>query len=199
VEASWEAQSLAAGERGGASGDEHRLVELAQGGDRQAFAVLIDRYWDSLYRWLYHLSRDRHTAEDVVQETLLKAFAGLSSFRTGSNFRAWLFRIAYNELINVRRNEEATRQLFPRFVAGFQPGPREALISKEVLQAVALAVGRLPREFRAALLLRVEEGLSFRDVAEVLGITEGTARWRVFKARQKLMASLASVLDEDQQ
>ena len=71
---------MAARERGGALGDEKRLVELAQGGDRQAFAVLIDRYWNSLYRWLYHLSHDRHTAEDLVQETLLKAFAGLSSF-----------------------------------------------------------------------------------------------------------------------
>jgi RNA polymerase sigma-70 factor (ECF subfamily) len=198
-ESSWETQSLAARERGGALGDERRLVELAQGGDRQAFAVLIDRYWNSLYRWLYHLSHDRHTAEDLVQETLLKAFTGLSSFQAGGNFRAWLYRIGYNGFINVRRTEESSRQHFPQYVPGLQPGPREALISKEVLQAVALAVGRLPREFRAALLLRAEERLSFRDVAEVLQITESTARWRVFKARQSLMASLASILDEDKQ
>jgi RNA polymerase sigma-70 factor, ECF subfamily len=199
VESSWETQSLAARERGGALGDERRLVELAQGGDRQAFAVLIDRYWNSLYRWLYHLSHDRHTAEDLVQETLLKAFAGLSSFQAGGNFQAWLYRIGYNGFINVRRTEESSRQHFPQYVPGLQPGPREALISKEVLLAVALAVGRLPREFRAALLLRAEERLSFRDVAEVLQITEATARWRVFKARQSLMASLASFLDEDKQ
>ena len=199
VEWSWETQSLAARERGGALGDERRLVELAQGGDRQAFAVLIDRYWNSLYRWLYHLSHDRHTAEDLVQETLLKAFAGLSSFRAGGNFRAWLYRIGYNGFINVRRIEESSRQHFPQYVPGLQQGPREALISKEVLLAVALAVGRLPREFRAALLLRAEERLSFRDVAEVLQITESTARWRVFKARQSLMGSLASILDEDKQ
>ena len=56
--------------------------------------MLVERYWDRLYRWLYHLTHDRHAAEDVAQETFLKAFAKLGTFRAGSNFRAWLFRIA---------------------------------------------------------------------------------------------------------
>src|SRR5437016_5326683 len=75
---------------------EDMLVQSAQQGDRQAFAVLVKHYWDRLYRWLYHLTHDRHAAEDLAQETLLKAFANLGRFRTGSNFHAWLFRIAYN-------------------------------------------------------------------------------------------------------
>jgi RNA polymerase sigma-70 factor, ECF subfamily len=179
-------------------GGERKLVELAQGGDRQAFAMLADRHWNSLYRWLYHLSHDRHTAEDLVQETLLKAFAALSSFQAGTNFRAWLYRIAYNSFVSLRRAEGSVRERFPDYVPGLQQGPSEELISKEVLQAVARALGRLPREFRAALLLRVEERLPFREIGEVLEITEETARWRVFKARQKLMKSLASELAEDE-
>ena len=59
------------------SAAEHRLIVAAQQGDRPAFAQLVERYWDRLYRWLYHLTRDRHTAEDLVQESFLKAFAGL--------------------------------------------------------------------------------------------------------------------------
>src|SRR5947208_7641654 len=74
--------------------EEHRLALDAQKGDRGAFAALAGIYYDRLYRWLYHLARDRHTAEDLTQETLLKAFAAMARFKAGTNFRAWLFRIA---------------------------------------------------------------------------------------------------------
>jgi RNA polymerase sigma-70 factor (ECF subfamily) len=177
--------------------EEHVLVHGAQKGDRQAFAVLVDRYWDRLYRWLYHLSHDRHLAEDVAQEAFLKAFAGLASFRTGSNFQAWLFRIAYNSFVNQRRAASRCRQSFPDNVPAAGEGPAEQAVSRETLQLVARAVGRLPREYRAAFLLRVEQGLSFRQIAEVLVTTEETARWRVFKARQKLLSVLAPQLDRE--
>src|SRR5207244_9545625 len=77
-------------------GEEHALIGAAKGGDRTAFTRLVERYWDRLYRWLYHLTHDAHTAEDLAQETFLKAFAGLDKFRAEGNFQAWLFRIAHN-------------------------------------------------------------------------------------------------------
>ena len=67
--------------------EEHALVASAQRGDRPAFAVLVERYWERLYRWLYHVTHNRHAAEDLAQETFLKAFRGLGTFRTGSNFQ----------------------------------------------------------------------------------------------------------------
>ncbi|MGL6097029.1 MAG: RNA polymerase sigma factor, partial [Fimbriiglobus sp.] len=76
-------------------GEEPEWIAAAQRGDRAAFARLVDAYWDRLYRWLYQMTRDRHRAEDLVQETFLKALAGLGSFRPGTNFRAWLFRIGH--------------------------------------------------------------------------------------------------------
>ncbi|MGQ7387962.1 RNA polymerase sigma factor, partial [Streptococcus suis] len=76
-------------------------------------------------------------------------------------------------------------------------GPEEQAMSRESLQQLARAVGRLPNEFRAALLLRIEQGLSFREIAEVLETTEQTARWRVYKARQKLLHVLATQLDRE--
>jgi RNA polymerase sigma-70 factor (ECF subfamily) len=177
--------------------DEHVWIHRAQTGDREAFSALVEHYWDRLYRWLYHLTHHRHTAEDLAQEAFLKAFAGLHSFRTGSNFQAWLFRIAYNTFVNQRREAARSRQPFPEQVPASGPGPDEQAMSREALQLLARAVGRLPGEFRAAFLLRVEEGLSFREIADVLETTEETARWRVFKARQKLMSVLAPQLDRE--
>ncbi len=177
--------------------EEHLLLHAAQQGDRQAFAVLVERYWDRLYRWLYHLTHNRHAAEDLTQEALLKAFANLSRFRAGSNFRAWLFCIAYNSFVNQWRAPGRVRLPFPNQVPARGDGPPEEVLSRETLQLVARAVGRLPADYRAAFLLRVEEGLPFRDIAGILQITEETARWRVFKARQKLMNVLAPQLDRE--
>jgi RNA polymerase sigma-70 factor (ECF subfamily) len=178
--------------------EEQILIHSAQQGDRQAFAVLVERYWNRLYRWLYHLTHHRHAAEDLAQETLLKAFAHLARFRSGSNFQAWLFRIGYNNFVNHWRAADRARQAFPRHLPARVEGPVEQALTHEALQLLARAVGRLPADFRAAFLLRAEEGLSFQEIAGVLGIKEETARWRVFKARQKLMVALAPQLDREE-
>lgn len=171
-------------------GDEADLIRTAQEGDRAAFATLIDRYWDRLYRWLCRLTRDGSLAEDLTQETFLKAFAALGRFQIGSNFRAWVFRIAHNNFINQRRSVKNNRQPLQVDIAENPYGPVGEVLSREAIQLIAEAIAKLPSDFRSALLLRIEEDLSFRDIAEVLEITEETARWRVFKARQKLMGLL---------
>lgn len=176
------------------SDEEHLLILEAQRGDRASFARLVDRYWERLYRWLYHLTHDAHAAEDLAQESFLKAFARLSTFRAGSNFRAWLFRIAHNNFVNQRRGKNQTRQPLPDAVPATGESPEDEVLSREAMQELARAVGRLPADFRAAFLLRAEEGLSFRQIAEIQGVTEETARWRVFKARQKLVSVLSPEL-----
>lgn len=178
--------------------EEHRLVLAAQRGDRDAFATLAEQYYDRLHRWLYQLTRDRHTAEDLTQETLLKAFAALQRFEAGTNFRAWLFRIAYNSLINQRRGLARQRESLPEDLPDSEDTPVDQAAQREALALLAEAVQRLPSEFQAAFLLRAEEGLSFRQIAGVLNLTEETARWRVFKARQKLVKALAPQLEQEQ-
>ena len=176
---------------------EDRLIRLAQAGDRPAFARLVDQYWDRLYRWLYHLAHDRHTAEDLAQESFLKAFAGLKRFRPGSNFSAWLFRIGHNNFANQHRASARKRQPLPPDLPDPDRGPVEQVLSQEALEGLARALNRLPTDFRSALLLRVEGGLSFREIADVLDLTEETARWRVFKARQKLLTLLPPRLEQE--
>jgi len=170
--------------------EEARIIVRAWRGDRAAFADLVERYWQRLFRWLFHLTRDRHAAEDLAQETFLRAFAHLNRFQPGTNFAAWIFRIAHNAFANqcraARKREPLPEELYDR-----GPGPVEEAVSREGVEDVARAVQQLPTDYRAALLLRVEEELSFRQIADVLGLTEETARWRVFKARQKLVGLLA--------
>ncbi len=168
---------------------EFDLVDKARAGDREARAALVERYWDRLHRWLSHLTRDRHAAEDLTQEAFLRAFAQMGKLRPESNFAAWLFRIGHNAYANACR-ARPRRDPLPEELPDRAAGPSEEAASREALRELASAMGRLPAEFRAALLLRVEEGLSFRAIAHVLGLTEETARWRVFKARQKLLTLL---------
>ncbi len=172
-----------------AVGEESGLVRRAQEGERAAQADLVDRYWERIYRWLYRLTRDRHTAEDLAQEAFLKAFAHLDRFCAGTNFGAWLFRIAHNGYANHCRASRP-RQSLPDELPDRSVGPDELVGERETLHELNCALGKLPLEFRAALLLRAEEGLSFREIAAVLSITEETARWRVFKARRRLLKLL---------
>ncbi len=172
-------------------GEETGWIEAAQRGDRAAFAKLVDHYWDRLFRWLVNLTRDRDRAEDLVQETFLKALGAIGSFRAGSNFRAWLFRIAHNNFVNLKRSEKRERVVLTDEAAA--PGtnvPMGGAADREALEAVTAALAAIGDEFRAALLLHVQEGLAYRDVARILNTTEETARWRVFKARQKLLKIL---------
>jgi RNA polymerase sigma-70 factor (ECF subfamily) len=177
--------------------EEQRQIVRAQAGDRPAFTALVDRYWKRLYRWLCQLTRDQHAAEDLAQETFLKAFTGLPKFRAGTNFGAWLFRIAHNNFANHYRATLRRRESLPVDLPARGPGPDAEAQSREALENVAQAVRSLPTDFRAALLLRVEEGLSFREIADVLDLTEETARWRVFKARQKLLSLLAAPQEQE--
>jgi RNA polymerase sigma-70 factor, ECF subfamily len=175
--------------------EEAEWIRAAQAGDRSAFSRLIERYWDRLYRWLYRMTRDRHLAEDLTQETFLKALNAVQSFRAGSNFRAWVFKIGHNNFVNQKRADRRTRHQLSEDLAEPDTGAAEmAIENREALETVARAVAELPADFRIALTLRVEEELSFREMAQILNTTEETARWRVFKARQKLLRILAPEL-----
>lgn len=176
---------------------EHDWIKQAQTGDRQAFASLVQHYYTRIYRWLYGLTHNSHTAEDLAQEVFLKAWAGLASFQPGTSFQAWLFRIAHNRLVDDQRSPRSMPlRPLPVTLVTRDPGPGARLLTKELHTLIEEACARLPALYRPAFLLRTQEGLSFAEIAQVLGATEETVRWRVFKAREFLVRELGVHLDE---
>ena len=126
-------------------------------------------------------------AEDLAQETFLKAFHRLDRFAAGSNFRAWIFRIAHNNWVNLQRANRRPRTELPEELAGKAPGPDRQAEDRDTLKNLLDDVKKLSPDFRAAIMLRAEGELSFKEIGEVMDIPEETARWRVFKARQRLV------------
>jgi RNA polymerase sigma-70 factor, ECF subfamily len=186
-------------ERASRTGTDPDLVDVrAAQRDRRAFDRLYRRYLDRVYSYSFYQLGDHHEAEDVTERTFLAALAGIDGFTDeGATFRAWLFRIAHNAFANHQRARGRQGRPLPEELPGRDGSPEEHALSQEALAGLAQAVGRLPTEYRAALLLRAEEGLSFRQIAEVMGLTEETARWRVFKARQKLLQALGPATERE--
>src|SRR5262249_250422 len=124
-------------------------------------------------------------------------WSALATFQPGTSFRAWLFRIAGNALVDSHRRRRRTNpDPLPDTLAAPEPGPVQTLLGQECQIVVQPAIGRLPAALRGTFLLRTMEDLSHAEIAEALAITEETARWRLFKARQILLKDLGSYLDE---
>jgi RNA polymerase sigma-70 factor (ECF subfamily) len=175
---------------------EQQEIQRAQAGDSHAFAALVDRHWGRVFRWLVSLTRHDQLAEDLTQEAFLRAWRALPTFQPGASFRTWLFGMARNSLIDSKRGPRGTpTRPLADTLASNEPGPVEVALEREGRSLLHDACGRLPEHFRSAFLLWAQEELSFAEVAAALGITEATARWRVFKARLLLVAQLESYLD----
>jgi RNA polymerase sigma-70 factor (ECF subfamily) len=175
---------------------EHAWIDRAQSGDHAAFASLADAYWGRVCRWLRGMTRCPHTAEDLTQDVFLRAWSALGTFVPGTSFRAWLFRIAANRFIDVKRGPRGKKaRMLPTALSGRDPSPVAVLLADECQARVQSAIERLPAAFRAVFLLRIQEGLPFGDIAVALGVTEETVRWRLFKARQRLLEELGDYLD----
>ena len=153
-----------------------------------AFDALVEQHWESVYRLVYHLCGNVHDAQDLAQETFLKAIGARATFREGTNLRAWLARIASNAFLDLRRRRKTAK------AAALEVEPPvtspDAAAGGEIVQLVSAAVGQLDETQRAVFLLRTQEDLSFREIAQALGTTEETARWHMMQARRKLMKQL---------
>ncbi|WP_439625361.1 RNA polymerase sigma factor [Gemmata sp.] len=172
-------------------------VRRARAGDRAAFAVLVDRYWDPVRRWLAGLSGQAHAAEDLAQETFLKAWTGLPRLAAPETFRVWLFRIARNEHLALLRSPRSAAGAPPVDAPDPAPGPPERTEEREAGAALRAAVEKLPEAYRAAYLLWTHEELPYAEIARVLDVTEETARWRVCDARRRLAVAMKRYLGDE--
>ncbi|MBI3269660.1 MAG: sigma-70 family RNA polymerase sigma factor [Planctomycetes bacterium] len=171
------------------------------------FERLFRPLLDSLHRTAARLTRDAVRAEDLVQETALKAFRSFEQYEAGSNFKAWVFRILTNEYINLYR-QRARRPAVVDF-AEVEPVYEEAtedpqfftreesdVLREQLTDEVTQALDRLPAEFREALLLSVFEGFSYRELSTTLGVPMGTVMSRLYRARQALQKDLRHTAEE---
>jgi len=157
--------------------------------------------FDSLYNFACWLTRNREEAEDLVQETYVKALKGFRSFQPGTNFRAWTFRILRNTFLTSRAGLEATMTV-PLDVGDQEPAlpattetPESILLERSNKQLVQDAIERLPVIFREALLLCDVEEMSYQEIAETLSIPIGTVMSRLARARRALRESLQEKLE----
>ena len=187
---------------------DQQLVERAQRGDKQAFDLLVIKYQRRLVRLLSQFIRDSAEVEDIAQETFIKAYKSLSSFRGDSAFYTWLYRIginaAKNFLVAQKRRASNTSSNFDiEDAENFEEGgqlrelatPESELISKQVAQTVSQALNELPEELRTAITLREIEGLSYEEIASVMNCPTGTIRSRIFRAREVISVKLQSVTE----
>src|SRR5690606_37477672 len=160
---------------------------------------------DALYRTALRMTRNEADAEDLVQETYLRAFRSLHQFTEGTNLRAWLFRIMTNAYINEyrrrqRRPSKASLDDLEEFYlydhlieSGVQPSverPEDIVLSQLSVDSVINAIEDLPEEFRQVVLLADVEGFSYREIASIVDIPMGTVMSRLYRARRRLQRTL---------
>jgi len=156
-----------------------------------SLAEIVEQHWNAVYRLLYRMSGSAHDAEDLTQETFLRAFERRDSFRPGTNMRAWLMRIASNALFDLHRRRRTARAVpLEDGQARAAPATAAPAETAELGGLLAAAIARLPETPRLVFLMRSLEELSFRDIAGAIGTTEETARWHMLQARRQLLAML---------
>jgi len=173
--------------------DEAALVSRAREGDRSAQEELVRRTYGMVYRFLLARLRDEDWAADLTQETFMRATRSLGSFRGNASFRTWLLAIATNQLRNGIRSRERKREVDLDRAEGsrLEVGNREIEAEEaSELRRVQRALDQLPEKQRLTVALRLQEDLSFREIAEVLGSTEGGARVNFFHGIRRLRGLL---------
>ncbi len=177
--------------------DEPQLVDRSRNGDLSAFNAIVERYQSQVYGVSARMLGDRHLAEDVAQETFIKAHRSIGGFRGGS-LRAWLLRIASNLSLDAARARKrrpaesldaATER--PGFsVQSDRPGPEQEALRGELREKIEECILSLPDDQRAVVVLVDVQGLAYDEAAEVIGSAVGTVKSRLARGRMRLREAL---------
>ena len=164
-------------------------------GDRQAFGDLVCRYQEQVVGVVFRMCGDVDLAEEAAQEAFLRAWQRLHQYKPQFPFRSWIFSIAIHLALDALRREPETMDVDALDLQSAHPGPEGALESKQRAEEVRQAVLALPPASRAVLVLREYQGLSYGEIAEVLGIPAGTVMSRLNYARRHLRQALSEDLE----
>ncbi len=191
-----EAESTLSLERGHQLADQRALIERARGGDASAIRALYDTHVDRIYRLTYRLTGVEHLAREVTQDTFVRAFASIGGFRGDSAFGSWLHTIAVSLSLNEikRRKRERTRNApLEDAIALAESAPHSDPVLREKLME---AVNDLPEGCRTVFMMHDAEGYTHQEIAAALGVTEGTSKAQLARARGKLRVALAQFAEE---
>ncbi len=180
------------------------IVRRAQAGDHDAFRILVERYQGRAYGLALRILRNEEQAKDAVQDAFLKVYRSLDRFEGRAGFYTWLYRIVMNQCLDHKRrdksdrevewNDESAAGLLDASESAASPAGRDAdreapdvaIERSEIRQAVARAINALPEDARRTIQLREIDGLSYKEIAEAMGIPKGTVMSRLHYARQRL-------------
>jgi len=174
--------------------DEGEIIDRVLGGDREAFAVLVDAYKGPVFSLALRMTGSAQDADDLTQESFLRAFQSLGRFRAGERFFPWLYTVSLNVIRNHLRKvkalpEEAVRKGMPE-ATDPRDDPADETAARERHDRLRRYLLRLPLPVREAMVLRFYEGLSFEDVAAVTGDTIGSAKMKVYRGLEKIRAMM---------
>jgi RNA polymerase sigma-70 factor (ECF subfamily) len=186
--------------------EEMDLVKRARKGDMAAYDDLVRRYQERIYATVYHMTANHEDANDLAQEAFIKAFQALKSFKGGSSFYTWVYRIAVNKTINFLKQRKNRGQMSlddldfnaehdPDLVALISDKtPRREVGLAELQEKLNAAMQKLSEPHRLAVTLHDVQGLSHEEIAKIMECNVGTVRSRLFYARQQLQAYLSDYL-----
>ena len=179
-------------------------VERAQSGDSDAFRLLVEQHSRAVFRLAFRMTGNEQDAEDVVQETFLRAYRQLDKYEARASFSTWLYRIASNyslDLIRMRKRHEDKRERgkaeerdILQTLPVNTPGPDRIVYSGQVQERVNEALNELSAQERTAFVLRHFEGMSIDEIGETLGTGTNATKHSIFRAVQKLRRSLEPVV-----
>jgi RNA polymerase sigma-70 factor (ECF subfamily) len=183
------------------SADDRQLIRACLKGDRRAYGALLRRYQDPVFNYCKRMIRDPGQAEDIAQESFVRTFTRLERYDERYSFSAWIFKIATNLCIDhLRRAKRIAYSLdqdiqdqdgaYRREMRASGPDPTEQAEAHEQLRLLNDAVAELPEHYRAILLLRHQEDLSYDEIAEVLDLPIGTVKIRIHRARERVKKRL---------
>jgi RNA polymerase sigma-70 factor (ECF subfamily) len=177
-------------------------IRAAKNGDRGAYDKLVRKYQKQVYRWAYQLVRAHDLADEVSQEVFVRTYGALDRIDPDRPLGAWLCRSTTNIAFNILRKHQFRTRWAEENRAGAMeieqppPQPDAEFHSRRIAERVQKAVDALPPAFRAVILLRVKEEMTYEEIADALGISLGTVMSRLARARRKLRMGLADLLKE---
>ncbi|MCO7177067.1 RNA polymerase sigma factor SigW [Sporolactobacillus kofuensis] len=182
---------------------EKRLIRKVKKGDQQAFAELVDRYKNSVFAISLRMVGNTQEAEDLSQETFIRAFNHIDQYDHDRKFSTWLFRIATNISIDFLRRRKANVSLdavvpgteglaLSTIIPDGGELPDEMMMRKETEEMVQLEIRKLPEKYRSAVILKYIEDLSLKEISEVMDIPVGTVKTRIHRGREMLRKSITA-------